>query len=136
MRKSLRNRTVCTASCITHAAKKKKQKKLNAYLLEGTLGEQVPLDAAECLVRVVVRLLDQAQLLPLDGVQPRVHAVVLLQPLQREDEELRVCVCMMDLWHTFSGVRRLAVQEWTQASMKGACRQKPRLVRGGLLNLR
>ena len=59
-----------------------------SYLLEGTLGEEVTLDAAQRLVGVVVRLLDQPELLPLDSVQPGVDAVVLLQPLQREDQEL------------------------------------------------
>lgn len=49
------------------------------------------LDAAERLVRIVVRLLDQSQLLPLDGVKPRVYRVVLLQALQSQDQELRQC---------------------------------------------
>lgn len=41
----------------------------------------MPLDAAERLVRVVVGLLDETQLLPLDGVEPGVDAVVFLQTL-------------------------------------------------------
>lgn len=58
------------------------------HLLEGSLGQQMPLYPTECLVRVIVGLLDQPELLPLDGVQSRVHAVVFLQPLQRQDQQL------------------------------------------------
>ena len=43
---------------------------LDARLLEGALRQQVTLDARECLVRVVVRLFDQAQLLALALIQP------------------------------------------------------------------
>lgn len=39
-------------------------------------------------MRVIIRLFDEPQLLPLDGIQPRIHAVVLLQPLQRQDQQL------------------------------------------------
>ena len=41
-------------------------------------------------MRVVVRLLDEAELLPLRLVQSTLHTVRLLQPLQRQDEQLRV----------------------------------------------
>ena len=44
-----------------------------SYLFEGTLGEQVTLDAGQRLVRVVVRLFDQPELLPLGVVQTTLH---------------------------------------------------------------
>ena len=69
----------------------------NLHLLEGALGEQVALDTAEGFVGVVVGLLDQAQLLPLNSVKPRVDAVVLLQSLQSQDKQLP---------HTGTGRRR------------------------------
>mmetsp|Transcript_19442 Transcript_19442/g.63358 ORF Transcript_19442/g.63358 Transcript_19442/m.63358 type:complete len:470 (-) Transcript_19442:1597-3006(-) len=50
----------------------------------------MPLDARERLVRVVVGLLDQAQLLALRLVEARGGRVGLLQPLQRQDEQLGV----------------------------------------------
>ena len=40
------------------------------------------LDATERLVGVIVRLLDQTQLLTLGLVQTRLHAIRFLQPLQ------------------------------------------------------
>ena len=46
---------------------------LDARLLEGTLGEQVTLDTGQRLVRVVVRLLNQTQLLTLRLVEARLH---------------------------------------------------------------
>mmetsp|Transcript_100146 Transcript_100146/g.251032 ORF Transcript_100146/g.251032 Transcript_100146/m.251032 type:complete len:367 (+) Transcript_100146:3702-4802(+) len=63
---------------------------LNRHLLEGTLSQQVPLDAAQRLMRIVVGLLDQTQLLTLLLVQPRLHGVLLLQPLQGQDEQFGV----------------------------------------------
>ena len=63
---------------------------LNAHLFEGSLGEQVPLDTGQGLVRVVVSLLDQPQLLALTLVQTTLHTVRLLQPLQSQDQQLRV----------------------------------------------
>ena len=56
---------------------------LDADLLEGPLRQQVPFHATQSLVRVVVRLFDETELLPLILVQSRIDAVVLLQPLQR-----------------------------------------------------
>mmetsp|Transcript_4532 Transcript_4532/g.13244 ORF Transcript_4532/g.13244 Transcript_4532/m.13244 type:complete len:1314 (+) Transcript_4532:2393-6334(+) len=63
---------------------------LDAHLLEGALREEVALDAVERLVGVVVGLLDEAQLLALGLVEPRLDGVVLLEALEREDEELGV----------------------------------------------
>ena len=60
------------------------------YLLEGTLGEHVALDASQSLVWVVIGLLHQAQLLTLLLVQPDSHSVLLLQALQGQDEQLGV----------------------------------------------
>lgn len=60
------------------------------HLLEAAVGEQVPLDALQRLVRVVIRLLHQAQLLALVLVEPHRHHVLLLEPLQRQDEQLGV----------------------------------------------
>ena len=42
------------------------------------------------LVRVIERLLDQAELFALRLVKSRRHRVILLEPLEREDEELPV----------------------------------------------
>jgi len=47
--------------------------KLNAHFLEGSLCEQVPLDAGEGFVRVVICLLNQTQLLTLGLVQTALH---------------------------------------------------------------
>mmetsp|Transcript_6161 Transcript_6161/g.24641 ORF Transcript_6161/g.24641 Transcript_6161/m.24641 type:complete len:696 (-) Transcript_6161:121-2208(-) len=63
---------------------------LQAHLLEGALREQVALDAAECLVRVVVRLLDEAQLLALVLVEANGEAVDLLEALERQNEQLGI----------------------------------------------
>mmetsp|Transcript_7034 Transcript_7034/g.20668 ORF Transcript_7034/g.20668 Transcript_7034/m.20668 type:complete len:555 (-) Transcript_7034:1166-2830(-) len=63
---------------------------LDAHLLEGPLRQQVALHARQRLVRVVVGLLDEAQLLALVLVQAGVDAVVLLEALQRQDEQLGV----------------------------------------------
>lgn len=60
------------------------------HLLEGTLGQEVPLDPRQSLMRVVVGLLHQAQLLALLLVQPHSHGVLLLQTLQGQDEQLGV----------------------------------------------
>lgn len=62
----------------------------NPRLLEGPLSQQKPFDTREALVGIVVRLLNQGQFFSLRGVQAALHAVRLLQLLQREDEELRV----------------------------------------------
>ena len=64
--------------------------KLDAHLLERTLRQQVPLDARERLVRIVVRLLDEPKLLALILIQPTVDRVVLLEPLERQNQQLRV----------------------------------------------
>lgn len=42
-------------------------------LLESSLCEQVTFDSGECLVRIVVGLFNQAQLLPLTLVQTGLH---------------------------------------------------------------
>ena len=63
---------------------------LDAHLLERALRQQVPLDARKRLVRVVERLLDQTQLLALALVQLGGDGEVLLQTLQRQDEQLAV----------------------------------------------
>ena len=63
---------------------------LDGHLLEGALREQVALDARERLVRVVVGLLDEAELLTLRLVEARRGRVALLEPLEREDEQLGV----------------------------------------------
>ena len=63
---------------------------LDAGLLERALGEEEALDARQRLVRVVVRLLDEGELLSLRLVQTTLDAVRLLELLEREDEELRV----------------------------------------------
>lgn len=65
-------------------------KEFDAGLLEGALGEEQPFDARETLVRVVVGLLDQGELLPLRGVEPALDAVGLLELLEREHEQLGV----------------------------------------------
>ena len=62
----------------------------HAYLFEGTLSEQVPLDPRKGLMGVVVGLLHQPQLLPLLLVQPDSHCVLRLQALQGQDEQLGV----------------------------------------------
>mmetsp|Transcript_889 Transcript_889/g.2132 ORF Transcript_889/g.2132 Transcript_889/m.2132 type:complete len:706 (-) Transcript_889:1206-3323(-) len=63
---------------------------LDGHLLEGSLSEQVALDPAESLVGIVVGLLNKAQLLTLLLVQACLHRVLLLQPLQSQDEQLGV----------------------------------------------
>mmetsp|Transcript_45139 Transcript_45139/g.81181 ORF Transcript_45139/g.81181 Transcript_45139/m.81181 type:complete len:277 (+) Transcript_45139:4424-5254(+) len=55
------------------------------------------LDAGERLVRVVVSLLHQTQLLSLLLVQPRLHGVLLLEPLQCQNEQLGV-VLVIQRW--------------------------------------
>mmetsp|Transcript_3491 Transcript_3491/g.11579 ORF Transcript_3491/g.11579 Transcript_3491/m.11579 type:complete len:907 (-) Transcript_3491:778-3498(-) len=63
---------------------------LHRHLLEGALRQQVALDARERLVRVVIGLLDEAELLALRLVEARGGRVRLLEPLEREDEQLGV----------------------------------------------
>mmetsp|Transcript_6179 Transcript_6179/g.20144 ORF Transcript_6179/g.20144 Transcript_6179/m.20144 type:complete len:665 (-) Transcript_6179:1552-3546(-) len=63
---------------------------LQRHLLEGPLRQEVPFNARQRFVGIVVGLLDEPQLLPLVLIQPRVDPVVLLEPLQREDQQLRV----------------------------------------------
>ena len=72
---------------------------LDGDLLEGALREQVALDARERLMRVVIRLLHQAQLLTLLLVQPRRHGVLLLQPLQRLPQGISVSVRHVHQYH-------------------------------------
>ena len=55
---------------------------LDADLLEGPLRQQVPLHSRKSFVRVVVRLLDEPELLPLILIESRIDAVVLLQSLK------------------------------------------------------
>mmetsp|Transcript_30637 Transcript_30637/g.99608 ORF Transcript_30637/g.99608 Transcript_30637/m.99608 type:complete len:435 (-) Transcript_30637:2259-3563(-) len=64
--------------------------KLDAHLLEGSLREEVPLDARQRLVRVVVRLLDEAELLALLLIESHRRGEPLAQPLEREHEQLGV----------------------------------------------
>lgn len=63
---------------------------LPTHLFEGALGEQVTLDAAESFVRVVVCLLNQAQLLSLLLVETHRHRVQLLEALQSQHHQLGV----------------------------------------------
>lgn len=63
---------------------------LDAGLLERALRQEEALDARQRLVRVVVRLLDEGELLALRLVEAALDAVRLLELLEREDEELRV----------------------------------------------
>mmetsp|Transcript_14739 Transcript_14739/g.38930 ORF Transcript_14739/g.38930 Transcript_14739/m.38930 type:complete len:664 (+) Transcript_14739:435-2426(+) len=63
---------------------------LDRDLLEGALCEQVAFDAAQSLMRIVVGLLDETQLLTLRLVQARLHGVLLLQPLQGQNEQFGV----------------------------------------------
>jgi hypothetical protein len=58
------------------------KKKTKPHLLEAAVGEQVPLDALQRFVRVVIRLLHQAQLLALLLVEAHRHHVLLLEPLK------------------------------------------------------
>lgn len=69
------------------------ERTLDAGLLERALGEQEAFDARERLVRVVVRLLDERELLALVLVEPALDAVRLLELLEREHEEL--CVVLV-----------------------------------------
>ena len=41
-------------------------------------------------MRIIIGLFNQPQLLSLTLIQPRLHTVRLLQPLQRQDQQLRV----------------------------------------------
>ena len=63
---------------------------LDTRLLERTLGEKQSLDTRQALVRVVIRLFNERQLLTLRLVEAALDRVCLLQLLEREDEELRV----------------------------------------------
>lgn len=66
----VQKRTTCTCTC----------------LFEGPLSQQVPLDAGQGLMGIVIGLFDESQLLPLTLVQSTLHTVSLLQPLQGQDE--------------------------------------------------
>lgn len=48
------------------------------------------LDSRQGLVRIVVRLLNESQLLPLALVEAGLHAVRFLESLEGQDEQLRV----------------------------------------------
>mmetsp|Transcript_10204 Transcript_10204/g.41240 ORF Transcript_10204/g.41240 Transcript_10204/m.41240 type:complete len:678 (+) Transcript_10204:3871-5904(+) len=63
---------------------------LDANLLERPLREEVSLDPRQRLVRVIESLLNQTELLALRLVETRRDGVVLLEPLQRQDEKLPV----------------------------------------------
>ena len=63
---------------------------LDSRLLEGTLGEEETLDPRKTLVGVVVRLLNERELLTLRGIEATLNAVRLFELLKREDEELSV----------------------------------------------
>ncbi len=60
------------------------------HLLEAAVGEQVALDALQRLMGVVIRLLNQTQLFTLCLVEPVCHDILLLEALQRQNEELGV----------------------------------------------
>mmetsp|Transcript_2955 Transcript_2955/g.8791 ORF Transcript_2955/g.8791 Transcript_2955/m.8791 type:complete len:467 (+) Transcript_2955:3703-5103(+) len=59
-------------------------------LLERPLGEQVPLDSGQGLVRVVVRLFHKPEFLSLHLAELHCRGVELFQALQCQDEDLRV----------------------------------------------
>ena len=59
---------------------------LHPYFFKSSLRQQVPFHARQGLVRVVVRLFDESQLLPLVLVQARIDAVVLLESLKSQYE--------------------------------------------------
>mmetsp|Transcript_62206 Transcript_62206/g.196852 ORF Transcript_62206/g.196852 Transcript_62206/m.196852 type:complete len:623 (-) Transcript_62206:2053-3921(-) len=63
---------------------------LDGDFLESALREQMALDARQRLVGVVVGLLNQPELLSLLLVEPHRRGVTLLEPLEREDEQLGV----------------------------------------------
>ena len=63
---------------------------LDRHLLEGALRQEMALDARQAVVRPVVRRLDQAQLLALRLVQAALDAVRLLEPLERQNQQLGV----------------------------------------------
>ena len=56
---------------------------LDVHLLERALSQQVTLDPAERLVRVVKGLLNQTELFTLILIQASRHGVVLFQTLER-----------------------------------------------------
>jgi len=59
---------------------------LNVHFLEDPLGQEMPLDSSQGFVRVVVSLLDKGKLLSLGLVQPRLHGISLLEPLEGENK--------------------------------------------------
>ncbi len=67
--------------------------KLNVALFKGALRQEEALDATQRLVRVVVGLLDQAELLALVRIEARLDAVRLFQVLQGQDEQL--CIVLV-----------------------------------------
>ena len=71
--------------------------KLDGDLLERSLREHVPLDTGQSLVRIVVRLLDERELLTLRLIETILHIVRLLQALQRENKQLGV-VLVRERW--------------------------------------
>ena len=64
--------------------------KLDRDLLELALGQKVALDALEGLVGVVVCLLNETKLLPSLLVEAYCCHVLLLEPLERQDQKLGV----------------------------------------------
>lgn len=63
---------------------------LDSGLLERSLGEQQSFNSREALVRVVVGLLDERELLSLRGVESTLDRVGLLELLEGKDEQLGV----------------------------------------------
>ena len=78
---------------------------LNTRLLERALGEQETLDTRQTLVRVVIGLLNQCQLLTLRLIQATLDGVRFLQFLEGKDEEFGVVLVILgtaanaNQWH-------------------------------------
>mmetsp|Transcript_21771 Transcript_21771/g.52021 ORF Transcript_21771/g.52021 Transcript_21771/m.52021 type:complete len:220 (-) Transcript_21771:2237-2896(-) len=83
----------------------------------------MPLDAREGLVRVVVGLLHQPKLLALLLVEPHRDRVLLLEALERKDEEL--CVVLVRQRREGDGAELAALEP-----MHSGCVDRHRLLRG------
>jgi len=62
----------------------------NRYLFKRPLRQHVTFDTRQRLVRIIVRLFNQRQLLALRLVQPIFHTVRLFQAFQRQNQQFRV----------------------------------------------
>jgi len=79
----------------TNKQRNKTKKRTDLHLLEVPLRQQVPLDALQRLVRVVVRRLHEAQFLAGGLVKAHGGHVLLLEPLERQDQQLGLlCVLL------------------------------------------